>query len=98
MGFVPIPANEDTVFYAESVWNIGRVADFLESMTAAIYGLQPEMPTIKRQTQTIRLYVVYCRYWHHDDVSVNCMRQQFHVTIFDSICQFVSKSKAHCGH
>ena len=36
MVFFSIPANLDTVLYAVSAWNIGRVADFLESMTAAI--------------------------------------------------------------
>ena len=32
----PIAANEDTELHAVSAWNIGRVAYFLELMTAAI--------------------------------------------------------------
>ena len=36
MVFVPIPANEGTLLHASSAWNIGRVADFLESIPAAI--------------------------------------------------------------
>ena len=36
MVLFPIPANEDTVLHAIRVWNIGRVADFLESMNAAM--------------------------------------------------------------
>ena len=36
---------------------------------------------------------IYIYNFHHVDVSINCMHQQFHVTLVDSNCQFMSSAK-----